>query len=324
MKRKGLVSVKPRFYRDENGFTLIELLVVIAIIALLMAILLPALNRVREAGKRSVCLANLKQLTLAWTAYASDNDEKIVNGAPNRGIACDTKYDCSGNNRASPPITSDWDFDIHQNELPWIGPAWGDWGNCLSAQEKCQRCAIESGALFKYAKEYKILACPTGFKDEMVTYQIVDAMNGMWKWRSNAGDNSGAEVRKLDRKTLGSIKKSSTQLVFIDEGRQTPDSFAVYYDRASWFDGPPIRHGNGATLSFADGHASYWKWKGKETIDFGKLKDVCQNPILTLTLTNASSCGAWNDLYRIQVGTWGKVGPGYPAPPANCKLAFED
>jgi len=52
-----------------NGFTLIELLVVIAVIAVLMAILMPALNRAREQGKRACCLSNLKQLQLAWTMY---------------------------------------------------------------------------------------------------------------------------------------------------------------------------------------------------------------------------------------------------------------
>jgi len=49
---------------EQRGFALIELLVVIAIIALLMAILIPALHRAREQGKRVVCLNNLKQLTL--------------------------------------------------------------------------------------------------------------------------------------------------------------------------------------------------------------------------------------------------------------------
>ncbi|HUV63411.1 MAG TPA: prepilin-type N-terminal cleavage/methylation domain-containing protein, partial [Sedimentisphaerales bacterium] len=49
-----------------GGFTLIELLVVIAIIAILLAILMPALSRVKEQGKRAACLNNVKQMALAW------------------------------------------------------------------------------------------------------------------------------------------------------------------------------------------------------------------------------------------------------------------
>ena len=64
----------------RSGFTLIKLLVVIAIIAILMAILMPTLNRAREQGQRIVCESNLKQLTLAWIMYADDNDDKIDNG----------------------------------------------------------------------------------------------------------------------------------------------------------------------------------------------------------------------------------------------------
>jgi len=61
----------------RKGFTLVELLVVIAIIAILMAILMPALRLAREQGKRVVCLNNLRQLTLAWMLYADDNDGEI-------------------------------------------------------------------------------------------------------------------------------------------------------------------------------------------------------------------------------------------------------
>src|SRR5512147_3052294 len=58
--------------KARGGFTLIELLVVIAVIALLMAILLPALGRAREQGKGTRCLSNLKQIGIAMHAYAAD------------------------------------------------------------------------------------------------------------------------------------------------------------------------------------------------------------------------------------------------------------
>ncbi len=60
------------------GFTLIELLVVISIVALLLGILLPALGSARESGRAAVCLSNLRQLTLANTAYAQDSNSYYV------------------------------------------------------------------------------------------------------------------------------------------------------------------------------------------------------------------------------------------------------
>ncbi len=63
--------------RTEKGFTLIELLVVIAIIALLMAILLPSLNRAREQTKRTVCGNQVRQQGMSLLMYAQENEGKM-------------------------------------------------------------------------------------------------------------------------------------------------------------------------------------------------------------------------------------------------------
>ena len=327
--------------KKQKGFTLIELLVVISIISLLMAVLLPSLNKARESGRRAVCISNLKQLVTAWSLYASDNGEKLVNGAAvpvpagassssasvaSAGILASQfdppdSYNCdcatlanegyaNCHYRAWAPTKEDEDplfWDWHRNELPWVAFAGRNLEVFYSlpgnpAPEGCQKCAIETGALFKYVRQNKIYTCPDGKVGEMVTYSIVDSMNGEYRYRYNKPELEPV-VRALCYKTMGAIKKTSEKILFIDEGRSSSDSYAVKYENQWWHDYPPVRHGKGATVSYVDGHSEWWKWKSTETIDLGKDFDMGEAE----TSYVPKSCAAKNDLYKMQIAVWGSV-----------------
>ena len=254
----------------RSGFTLIELLVVIAIIAILMAILMPALQRAREQGRRVVCEHNLKSLTLAWIMYADDNDDKIVNGA---GGFHYTQTSMTNNGSSSGII-----------ERAWVGKGWGNnWNNQNVADsgmtDEQKKQAIREGALWPVCDDYDIYKCPTGRPGEFVTYAAVDAMNGLHRGGTTSkgghhpfavGKRIGGTVLWIKRRSEISSPSPAKRMVYIDEGAMTPDSFAVHYQqRGPWWDDPPVRHGDGTTVSWADGHAGHLKWRAAETIRTG-------------------------------------------------------
>lgn len=78
--------------KGGKGFTLVELLVVMAIISLLMAILLPALGKVRTLSRRVLCRSNIRQIYTGWQVYFEDNDQKFYRGLDDEGVNANIEF----------------------------------------------------------------------------------------------------------------------------------------------------------------------------------------------------------------------------------------
>jgi len=151
--------------------------------------------------------------------------------------------------------------------------------------------AIECGSLWTYIRNYNIYKCPSVDKGPFRTYTISDSMNTFAPLPTGA--------KPLTNFFITQITKPAERIVFIDEGEPLTGAFYILYQDEAWsWDAAPIHHNNGTTLSFADGHTEYWKWVDQRTIDYrgylggqGKVPSFCNQ-----------------DLYRLQKGTWGKLG----------------
>jgi prepilin-type N-terminal cleavage/methylation domain-containing protein len=254
---KGITVIKRSLKKAEkrvvrSGFTLLELLVVISIISLLMSIMLPGLNRSREQAQRVVCGSNMRQLTMCWTMYAYDNDDRLC--------SADTGFNFfgEGNWVADGPL-----------DLP---------GNFIGGTEQ----ALKDGVLFGCAQTAGLYKCPTDPSYRLRSYSISRAMNG--KTCNCEHDNIRPYV------TWTSIARPTTKMVFVDTTAQTEwmeGSFCpvedvtaanpVWYQRISPSSGLvsrsiTARHAEGCNISFVDMHYEYLKWKDRRTIELAEFQ----------------------------------------------------
>ena len=223
----------------RHGFTLIELLVVIAIIAILAALLLPALSKAKAQAWRVQCLNNHRQLVLTWTFYQDDHNGRLIS-----------------NVRGAPPAGTGLNWV--ESTVHGATPGFIETNALIDSKRAGFAVYLKSAAVYKCPAERTVYTLGTRRVPKLRSYSMNDYLNG--------GAQQYAPVPPVTfYKRNSEFARPAELFVFMDVEPlsicYTPFEIPVS-NTQSYFTAPAALHDKrSAVLSFADGHAESHRWR---------------------------------------------------------------
>lgn len=244
----------------KRAFTLIELLVVVAIIAILLAVLIPALTTAKRQASGVVCLAHLNGIAKSWFLYADDNDAKMCNGhVPREATYASLAFWQTTTSYGGPYDDNAWFVNPPHRE---DGTYTGDPVPCPLEDEAR---GMLSGALGSFLGNEKVWHCP-GDRNYLLptgrggkrSYSITGLMHG----------EQPNHPKCVDK--MSEVISPSDKIVFLENtdnrGWNMGSWIMNYGPPPGWIDPMAIFHNDRSNIGFADGHAEKHRWLDGDTI----------------------------------------------------------